>query len=318
MKTVLFYQHFGKKGVIRGAHHKTYDFFQHIKSFTDYKPLIYFAEDSIWDDNLPWFDCFDIMPTLEDFKVKPDILFLNSGKDWIKYSEQRTIPDNMPIISPVNNFRAVNPGHISNKFLSRKAIRLCPSEELFNATNNHPDVNGKTIYLPNGVGIFEEAQNLKNNKVFDILIVGNKNPIMARQLLLAIKPMNAKIEVIDSWISKKEFQIKLAQSHISVHLPKKIEEHYIPGIEAMMLESLVIIPDCIGNRSYSRHMETCYVSAYNIEGMVNSIQSLYEISENIKKQILINAKKESKLFTLESERNVILKVLKLTSKIWDS
>lgn len=318
MKTVLFYQHFGKKGVVRGAHHKTFDFFQHIKSFTDYNPLIFFDEDSIWDENLPWFNCFDRMPTLKDLKVKPDILFLNSGKDWIKYSEHKTIPDNMPIVSPVNNFRAVNPGHKSYEFLSRKAIRLCPSQELFDATFNHPDTNGKTIYLPNGVGIFEEAQNLKNNKVYDILIVGNKNPIMARQLFSAIKHLNAKIEVIDSWISKKEFQIKLAQSHLSVHLPKKVEEHYIPGVEAMMLESLVIIPDCVGNRSYSKHMETCYVSAYNVESMADSIYSMYDISENLIKQILNNAKNESKLFTLDNERDVILEVLKMTTKIWKS
>jgi hypothetical protein len=316
MKTVLFYQHFGKKGVVRGAHHKTFDFFNHIKSFADYKPLIYFDEDSIWDENLPWFNCFDIMPTLKDLKVKPDILFLNSGKDWIKYSEHKTISDTTPIISPVNNFRAVNPGHRSYEFLSRKAIRLCPSKELYDATNDHPDVNGKTIYLPNGVGIFEEAENLKNDKKYDILIVGNKNPIMARELLSEIKHLNVNIEVIDSWISKKEFQIKLAQSHMSVHLPKKIEEHYIPGVEAMMLDSLVIIPDCIGNRSYSKHNETCYISEYNIESMAKTIYSMIDISENLKKQLLKNAKKESKLFTLENERDVILRALKMTTKMW--
>ena len=157
---------------------------------------------------------------------------------------------------------------------------------------------------------------LKNDKKYDILIVGNKNPIMARELLSEIKHLNVNIEVIDSWISKKEFQIKLAQSHMSVHLPKKIEEHYIPGVEAMMLDSLVIIPDCIGNRSYSKHNETCYISEYNIESMAKTIYSMIDISENLKKQLLKNAKKESKLFTLENERDVILRALKMTTKMW--
>jgi hypothetical protein len=316
MKTVLFYQHFGLKGVVRGAHHKTFDFFNHIKNFENYKPVIYFDEDSIWDENLPWFDCFEVMPTIKELKTEPDILFLNSGKDWIKYSAQKTIPDSMPIISPVNNFRAVKPGHKSYDFLSRKAIRLCPSRELYEATYSHPDTNGETIFLPNGVGIFEEAQNLTHKKIYDILIVGNKNPTMASQLLMKLTHLNLKIEVIDGWIGKQEFQIKLAQSHLSVHLPKQVEEHYIPGVEAMMLDSLVIIPDCVGNRSYSKHMETCFVSAYDVESMVNSISSVFNLNTETKKQILNNAKNESTLFSLENESKVILSALKMTEDMW--
>ncbi len=316
MKTVLFYQHFGLKGVVRGAHHKTFDFFNHIKGFKDYKPVIFFDEDSIWDEHLPWFNCFEKMPTLKDLQAEPDILFLNSGKDWIKYSAQRAIPDSMPIVSPVNNFRAVKPGHKSFDFLPRKAIRLCPSRELYEATNNHPNTNGETIFLPNGVGIFEEAHNLKHQKIYDVLIVGNKNPPMANELLAKLNQLNARIEVIDGWISKKEFQIKLAQSHLSVHLPKQVEEHYIPGVEAMMLDSLVIIPDCVGNRSYSKHMETCFVSAYDTESMANAINEVCAMDEAVKNRLIKNAKQESGLFTLENERAVVLKALKMTEQMW--
>lgn len=316
MKTVLFFQHFGLKGVVRGAHHKTFDFFNHIKGFSNYKPLIYFDEDSIWDNNLPWYDCFDSMPTLKDLKAEPDILFLNSGKDWIKYSAQRSIPDNMPIVSPVNNFRAVKPGHKSFDFLPRKAIRLCPSRELYDATNNHPNTCGETIFLPNGVGIFDEAKTQVNNKTSDLLIVGNKNPAMARQLLTKINHLNLRIEVIDSWISKKDFQIKLAQSRVSVHLPKVVEEHYIPGVEAMMLDSLVIIPDCVGNRSYSKHMETCYVSEYNVEKMAHSIYAVINLENETIQNLLTAAKVKSKSFTMENEKQVVLDALKLTESMW--
>ncbi len=316
IKKVLFYQHFGKKGVVRGAHHKTFDFYHHIKTFTDYEPHIFFDKDSLWDADIPWFHLFESMPTLDDLDFSPDILFLNSGKDWIKYTENRSIPDDVPIVSPVNNFRAVKPGHKSFDLLPTKAIRLCPSQELYEATVNHPNTNGKTIYLPNGVGITEEAQNLQSNKKFDLLIVGNKNPSLAREIFSQAKHLDLVIEVIDGWISKEAFQNKLAQSRISMHLPKMVEEHYIPGVEAMMLDSLVIIPDCVGNRSYSQHMKTCVVAEYSLTGMLDALKQVLEMDLITKKQLHFNASKHSELFRIEYEQNTLLEILDSTTSMW--
>lgn len=316
MKTVLFYQHFGKKNVVRGAHHKTFDFFQHIKGFADYKPVIYFDETSIWEPNIPWFHCFDKMPTLNERVDEPDILFLNSGKDWIKYKEHRSIPETMPIVSPVNNFRAVNPSHKSFEFLTRKAVRLCPSQELYQAVNEHPLTNGETIYLPNGVGITQEALAIKHQKTTDILIVGNKNPELARKIYAQIKGMNQRIDVIDGWISKELFQEKLASSKISIHCPKVVEEHYIPGVEAMMLDSLVIIPDCVGNRSYSIHEKTCVVTPYNLEGMLNALESVLNMDKTMHSTVIENALKASQVFQIQHEKEALFNILNSTAKMW--
>lgn len=316
MKSVLFYQHFGLKNVVRGAHHKTFDFYHHIKNFKGYQPQIYFDDESIWEPNIPWYSLFNSMPTLKRDQTNPDILFLNSGKDWIKYSKHKDIPEHIPIISPVNNFRAVNPNHKSFQFLTRKAIRLCPSQELYEAVKNHPLTNGPTIYLPNGVGIDPNAKKLITRKDIDILLVGNKNPLMAHELLSKLKHCNAQVEIIDKWISKTDFQKLLARSKISVHLPKVVEEHYIPGVEALMLDSLLIIPDCVGNRSYSKHLETCYLTEYSVESMIKAIQYMYDISSANKNNILTNAKKASTVFEMKHESKVLKKILKMTSKIW--
>ncbi len=318
IKKVLFYQHFGKKGVVRGAHHKTFDFYHHIKAFTDYEPHIFFDKDSLWDVDIPWFHLFDSMPTLNQLDFEPDILFLNSGKDWIKYTKNRSIPDDVPIVSPVNNFRAVKPGHKSFDFLLTKAIRLCPSQELYEATVNHPNTNGKTIYLPNGVGITDEAEKLQSNKKFDLLIVGNKNPSLAQEINQQIKHLNLAVEVIDGWISKETFQNKLAESRISMHLPKMVEEHYIPGVEAMMLDSLVIIPDCVGNRSYSQHMETCFVTTYDLSGMLEALNQVLAMDEITRAKLRSNAAEHAKMFRLEHESKTLLEVLNSTASMWQT
>lgn len=318
MKKVLFYQHFGKKGVVRGAHHKTFDFFHHIKSFTDFEPHIFFDDDSEWDACIPWFHLYKTMPTLNDLNFEPDILFLNSGKDWIKYSQNRKIEPEVPIVSPVNNFRATKPGHPSFDFLGRKAIRLCPSPELYKAVNNHPNTVGETIYMPNGVGVSEEASTQKNNKIIDVLIVGNKNTDLANQLFNEIQNLNLNIEVevINSWISKDEFQIKLAQSKISVHLPKQVEEHYIPGIEAMMLNSFVIIPDCIGNRSYSLDQETCVISPYDLHGFKTALNQVLSLSDDEFNRIVQHAEESTHQYSMAIERVSLYKALKLAVRLW--
>jgi hypothetical protein len=316
MKTVLFYQHFGMKNVVRGAHHKTYDFYHHILDFDGYKPVIYFDETSLWEPNIPWFHLFDRMPTLKDLSTEPDILFLNSGKDWIKYTNHRNIADNTPIVSPVNNFRAVNPEHPAFQFLNTKAIRLCPSYELYEAVEQHPNTNGQTIYLPNGVGITDEAQSLKHNKKFDVLIVGNKNPELARAIFQSINKSDLSIEVIDGWISKEDFQNKLALSRISVHCPKVVEEHYIPGVEALMLDSLLIIPDCVGNRSYSIDKKTCLLTSYDLEGMVTTLNKMLSMSKAEQQTMLDNAREASHVFQIQHEKDQLLKVLNSCSDFW--
>lgn len=315
-KKVLFYQHFGRQGVVRGAHHKSYDFFHHIKSFSDFEPYIFFDKDSIWDANIPWFSLYKTMPTLKELDFEPDILFLNSGKDWIRYSQYKKIEPETPIVSPVNNFRATKPGHPSFDFLGRKAVRLCPSPEIYDAVKDHPNTVGETIYMPNGVGISGEALSLKNNKTIDALIVGNKNPSLANQLFDEIKDLNLNVEVINGWISKTEFQIKLAQSKISIHLPKHVEEHYIPGIEAMMLNSFVIIPDCIGNRSYSKNQETCIMTSYDLAGFKIALQDVLSLSDDDFKGIVKFAEKSTHQYSTEIERESLYKALKLTETIW--
>jgi hypothetical protein len=310
-KTILFYQHFGKNTEVRGAHFKSFDFFNHINSFDGYDAIIAFDRTSEWNSTLPWFNLFETMPTLDNVISNPDILFLNSGKDWIKYSQNAKINPNTPIISPVNHFRALNENHPSFKFLSHNAIRLCPSPELFMAVKNHPLTSGKTIYLPNGVYINENVSKLKNDKKIDLLIVGNKNPVLAQQIYSSFKHSSLNLVLLDKWMPKEGFQQMLAESKISVHLPKLVEAHYIPAIEAMMLNSLVVMPDCIGNRTYAKHLNTCYLSDYNLESLVHSIQSALEMQPEITDTIILNAQIESKAYSMNQEKSGLLNILNM-------
>ncbi len=306
-KTVLFYQHFGSKFIFRGAHYKTLDYYNHIKSFFDYEAVIAFDVDSQWGPDIPWFHKFKSMPTLESIGLTPDILFLNSGKDWIKYQAAKQIPEGIPIISPVNHFRALNPSHKSYSLLSKKATRLCPSPELFNAVSKHQLTQGKTVYLPNAVEKVHQDNKQWHEKTTEILIVGIKNPEMAVKLAKTLSN-DFKLKVVDRWMCKYDFQETLNNSQITIHLPKEIEAHYIPAIESMLYGSIVIIPDCVGNRSYAKHMDTCVMAEYNLESLLKAVKLALSMGVDEKFSMIKKGQLIVEQFSFDKERIRLLDI----------
>ncbi len=307
----MFYQHFGQREIIRGAHFKTYDFYKHIQSIDGYDPIIVFDNDSYWHEGLPWYSMFSEVPRLERLKVQPDIYFLNSGKDWIKISEHRLFNKNKPVVSPVNHFKAVNPDHPAFKFLSCKAVRLCPSPELFNAINDHEQTNGPVLYVPNGVST-EGIEFIEDeDKTYDVAVVGQKNPSLAKEIYVNLKRLNLKVILLDNWLSKKEFQERLADVKFTIHLPKAVEAHYIPAIESMMLGSVVIMPHCTGNASYAINLETCLVTEYTLESIVEATVKAQKLNKELLNSIKNRAFHATQLFSMRSERKNIERALNL-------
>ena len=135
------------------------------------------------------------MPTLDDLNFMPDILFLNSGKDWIKYCQNKEINLTIPIVSPVNNFRATRPGHPSFDFLSRKAVRLCPSPEIHRAVLEHPNTVGETLYVPNGVAVTDHAKTASQQKNKDIPEGGSK-------AVLLLKPDSSRNRAVKGYFPR--------------------------------------------------------------------------------------------------------------------
>ena len=305
-KTILFYQHFGHANVFRGAHYKTLDYFKHLQSLPGYEPVIVFDEDSAWGPDIPWFDQFTTMPTLASLSALPDALFLNSGKDWLRYQAHCVIPDELPIISPVNHFRALNPDHRAFQLLSRPATRLCPSPELYQAVKDHPLTQGETVYLPNAIHQWVDHLPVWQERTIDVLVVGNKNPTMAAQLAAALRPRFTRVQVIDRWLPQAAFQAALANSRYSVHLPMPVEAHYLPALEAMLLGSVVLVPDCVGNMSYAQHGQTCYVPDYEVMAMV---QTLAQIQDKDHQPMIETAMTLAQSFSPQQERLGLQRVL---------
>lgn len=313
---ILFYQHFGQPRMIRGAHFKSYDFFRYLSEHEDFEPVIAFDEDSYWHPDLPWYRHFDKMPTLNDVPVRPDMYFLNSGKDWLRYQCHRPVFPDVPLVSPVNHFKAVNPHHPAGKLLQSCAVRLCPSPELYEAVKNHPSTQGPVVYMPNGVSIDPDIVQGGVTTPVDVLIVGQKNPGMAKQLAEYCAQKGLSHHLLVDWVPKSTFQRTLANARITIHLPKEVEAHYIPAIESMMLGSLVVMPKCVGNLSYAIDGQTCLISEYSLSALTAGLDNALKLKTEQRNDIIQRAKKETNVFSLTQERENLLSAIRLAQQVW--
>ena len=86
----------------------------------------------------------------------------------------------------------------------------------------------------------------------------------------------------------------------------------------MMLNSFVIIPDCVGNRSYSEHQKSCILSSYDTNGFKSSLLNVLSKSVEEFESILKYAKESTQQYSMEIESNSLYEALMKTKKLWST
>jgi len=307
--TILFFRDFLG---FTGGHLKVWDYFQHIESCKNLEPKIYFTSQSIWENN-PWSDIKNrILGEWEPEKA--DILFL-AGMDWLSLPEKDRQQPPAPIINLIQHVRHADETNPLYKFLKYPATRICVSQEVSDVLNDTGIVNGSIITNPNGLNATVLPQN--SYKLIPILIVGIKSPILAVDLSNLLSVHSIKHTVLTKPIPRNEFLSLLGKSKIAVFLPNKTEGFYLPALEAMRLKTLVICPDCIGNRGFCINKSTCFVPGYSLEEIKQSLLYSLGIKKNEWREMIDFAYKLSTEYTLEKERKIFLEVVQDVSRVKD-
>ncbi|MFZ4413896.1 MAG: glycosyltransferase [Bacteroidales bacterium] len=312
-RQIFFHRHY--KG-FQGGHLKIFDYFSHLSLSKYYETKIYFTPDSVWDDCNPWRDCRSQF--LKDWNPqKADLLFLG-GMDWYSLPQTERKNWSKPIINLVQGFRHSLTNTPLYDCLSNHAIRICVSQEVADAIMETGKVNGPVFTIPNGIDnsiINAYEQPNYNNKV-DLLIVGLKNPRMAKELEIACENLPVTIKCLTEIIPRLDFLRALGGSRIAVLLPYDTEGFYLPALEGMALGTIVICPDCIGNRSFCINGDNCIIPAYTFDGIFSAINSVLVMNSTVINHIQNSAKSRSKLHNIEIERQSFFEILTLASKVW--
>ena len=312
-RIALFYRDF--RG-FTGGHLKVWHYFNHAQHSVHYQPRIAFSADAVWNDTNPWLPIRDQALATWD-PERADILFL-AGMDWSVLSEaQRRVPPK-PVINLIQHVRHADPKELLYQYLTHRAVRICVSEPVAEALRATQRVNGPLFTIPNGMDP-AELPPLKPWELrdLDLLIVGIKQPNLATEIYSPLKASAQRIEVLTHSLPRPAFLKLLGNARVTLLLPHATEGFYLPALEGFALGTLVICPDCIGNRSFCLPGENCLQPpSYTVESLLQSVQQAWRLLPHERLALLEAARHMARQHSLLEERRSFLELLEQIGTIW--
>jgi hypothetical protein len=301
LTTMLFVRDFTG---FRGGHLKVFDYYNHVAASRRIRPLIYMTERSLRDATNPWYSAgIEPEPTI----AEADFYFV-AGLDWVLLDNAGIDLSSKPVINLIQAFGPADPNNFRYQYLRRKALRICVGDELTAAVRKTGRANGEVICIPNGIDLLTLTQFVTSEKRRDVFIAGLKNPSMATQISQALVHRGLDVDVSVVQIAREDFLLRLAAARIALLLPEQIEAFPLFALEAMAVGTAVVIPDCVGNRSYCLNDETSVMPPYDETSLMAAVTDLCADSAR-QRRLVQNGLATARAHSLDRERQRFLLVL---------
>jgi len=314
LKKIYFYRHYN---AFSGGHMKVFDYFEHIKLSHAFTPSIYFTADSIMNKQNPWLKYQDCI--LKNWRpAESDALFL-AGDDWDSLPPKERIDYTKPVINLIQGFRHAKPDNLVFKYLSYRAIRIFVGEEVANAVRNTGRINGPTFIITNGIDLdyIRLYSKKRNERDIDLLIVGIKNLDLARSLAQDCAKLKVRVRCLDFQIPREELLAIMGNSRVTIFLPLSKEGFYLPALEGMALETLVVCPKFEGNKVLYKDGFNCLMPEYRQDMIFNTIKIALFMPANLLNRLLDHALLSAQSYTLEQERAKFSDILNQIYDLWE-
>ncbi len=309
-RRVLFHRDFRAPA---GGHLKLWHYFNHVAALPGYCAQIYFTPESIWDEHNPWYGIRST--TLNQWNpADADLLFV-AGMDWLALPETQPLSSRQPIINLVQGMRHADPAHTLYQFLSRRAIRICVSQEVAAAIGKTGRANGPILCIPNGTDI-DPDENPPSDRDIPLLIAGYKNPALAQQLAERLTRAGKSFLLLDNFVPRAQFLQLLARSEVALLLPLPAEGFYLPALEAMAMGALVICPDCIGNRSFCLDRYNAFFTPYDAQSLFDAVMRADKLDVATKTQLQRAAYDTARSHHLHHEATALKSILDDLDSLW--
>lgn len=308
MRTVLFFRKYRR---FHGGHLKVWHYFNHTLAADGYDARVLFDVDSNWDTSNPWSDVRDrVVESPVD--AQADAYFV-AGRDWQRMEALGLLDGDVPIINFIQHTRHAGDWSIQSRYLTRKAIRICVSEEVAAAVESAGS-RGRTIVIPNSIDVPVLDGECEERPVH-LLVAGLKQPEMAVQAAAALQKPGRVIEVLEDHVSREAFLQKIGNARNVLFLPNTEEGFYLPALEGMALGALVICPDCIGNRGYMNGRNAMF-PPYELPALIAATETALTMSEAARAAMLQEARETVSRHQPEAEREAFGDVLRNLDQLW--
>lgn len=302
VRTVLFHRQYDQYS---GGQQKVLDYFGHCLAHPHLEPYISWGRNSVPVDSTPWHVHRErILNELRP--AEHDLVFL-AGMDWKDYLNLD--PENKPVINLIQHVRHADPDSNVYPFLKEPATRICVSEEVKRAIDDTGRVNGRTVAIPNGIDTDYLYSYSRTHQPGSIYILGLKQPAIARELEASLSS-EYSVTCHTDHVPRTKVLESMAACEVAVLLPHATEGFFLPALEAMSLSKLVIVPDCIGNRSFCHHGVNCLMPALNTSELVSAVTEAVSLIQSGKSESFEKtAKATLDAHTLEREREAFYAVI---------
>lgn len=325
-RRVLFHRTWTKyNGGTSGGQLKVRDAFEHIRHSDRFEPHIYFGKDTVWHDNpgnywLPYRD-----QALTTWEIRPDDVLFFSGLDWeILPPPQREHPP-VPVIN-IAQPRQTNPADKRHAYLHYPAIRIAKSS-IGKKILEDFGVNGPVFLIPDAIDL-EALPPVNPQPDIDVLVVGLKNPVLARRIQRRLRwyswlkgdRCKVEIQVPPKLPTRMDFLNLVNRARIVAYLPLPEEEgaegFYLPALEGMALQKLVICPYAVGNIDFCLPEKTCLQPEYSVASITQHILRALTMDEHERNHLITNATAITRQHSLPAERASLLDLLHQVDYLW--
>jgi hypothetical protein len=308
--TMLFYRQFHG---FSGGHLKYWHYYNHVRASGLYKTQIYFTPDSIWNNTNPWLS--EHQHSIKTWHPQDaDCLFL-AGLDWQAVPESERHHFSRPIINLIQHIRHADPNDPRYAFLGHRAVRICVSAEVAEALQASGRVNGPIFVNPNGLDIKPLNENKSERKI-PILIAGLKQPELAQALHAHLHQQGYTAQLLSTPHPRQEFLNYVQNAAITVFLPHQTEGFYLPALEGMALGTLVICPDCIGNRSFCVPEQNCLQPSLNLVDLANAVLRAIYFTPEQRNSLMTHAKQMAYHYSIVREQTQFINIVREIKHLW--
>jgi glycosyltransferase involved in cell wall biosynthesis len=178
-------------------------------------------------------------------------------------------------------------------------------------------VNGPIFTIPYGLEVecFPKPIPL-DQKDLDFLIVAIKQPRLGRRLSrLLWRPGRHNHLLVDP-ILRPDFLALLNRARVSIFLPHETEGFYIPALEGMALDTLVVCPDCVGNRSFCLSDRNCFRPEFSTRALRAAAEAAWRLTPSEVSTYLANGRETFARHDLMRERKDFLEILDQVDQLW--
>ncbi len=315
MPTVLFHRNHPR---FSGGALKVWDYFNHILAFPGYSAYVRFGPSTAWDEGNPWMAARDRVLGPDD-RVDADMHFL-AGIDWLRLEESERPDSPRPIINYLAHvLHACPDDHLGRyAFLSNKAIRICMSEQIEEAVLATGRVRGPTFTIPGSIDLQEVTGGRDGReRDLDLLVVANKRPRLGRRVALRMRRPGRRVELIDNLVPRRDVLDAISRARVTVFLPNRKEGFFLPALEGMALGTVVVCPDCIGNRSFCLDGETCLRPDYSEDKIVAAAEGALAEASALGRMLEAGAR-TAREHDLNDERTKFHDIITRVDALWQS